>query len=299
MNIALAGLGLMGTAIAERLLDAGHQLAVYNRTPEKCDAVVGRGAVRVETPGELWGQATVVVSMVADSTALEALALGAGGLVCEGGRGGLLIDMSTVSPESSARVAAAATEAGIAYVRAPVSGNPAVVRAGNLGILVSGSQAAFTQAEAVLGDIGPNLFYLGEGEAARVMKLGLNLMVAGITELLAECLCLGEAHGLDRAAMLEVVAGSAVGAPLVMYKSAALVADDYTSTFSSRLMRKDLDMALASAAQGGVPLPVTAIVQQLLQGCISSGMGDIDFAALLPRLKREAGEDVSNLRPQA
>ena len=296
MNVALAGLGQMGTAIAERLLDAGHELAVYNRTAEKCDDVVARGAVRVGAPCELWGQATAVVSMVADSAALEALTLDAGGLVCDAGRGGTLIEMSTVSPGSSARVAAAAAAAGIAYLRAPVSGNPAVVRAGNLGILVSGSHDAFTNAEPILGDIGPNLFYLGEGEAARVMKLGLNLMVAGITELLAECLCLGEAHGLDRAAMLQVVAGSAVGAPLVKYKSAALVADDYTSTFSSRLMRKDLDMALASAAEGGVPLPVTAVVQQLLQGCISSGMGDIDFAALLPRLKREAGVDVSDLR---
>jgi 3-hydroxyisobutyrate dehydrogenase-like beta-hydroxyacid dehydrogenase len=299
MKVAIAGLGLMGSAIAERLEAAGHELALYNRTSAKCLPFAERGATYVEQPMELWGHANIVITMVSDSAALETIVLGPDGLADEGGHGGLLIDMSTVSPRSSARVAAAATEAGIAYLRAPVSGNPAVVRAGKLGILASGNQAAFTRAETVLGDIGPNVFYLGEGEAARVMKLGLNLMVAGITELLAECLCLGEAHGLDRATMLEVIAGSAVGAPLVKYKSAALAADDYTSTFSSRLMQKDLDMALASAAHGGVPLPVTAVVQQLLQGCISSGMGDIDFAALLPRLKREAGEDVSILRPHA
>ena len=200
--------------------------------------------------------------------------------------------MSTVAPDASARVAAAAEAAGIAYLRAPVSGNPAVVRAGGLGIVVSGTREAFEEAEPLLREIGPNIFYLGDGELARVMKLALNLMVAGTVELIAEALCLGEGHGLERETMLEVIAGSAVGSPLVKYKSAPLVADDYSSTFTSRLMRKDLDLALASAAEAGVPLPVTAVVQQLLQGCISSGMGDIDFSALLPRLKREAGAEV-------
>jgi 3-hydroxyisobutyrate dehydrogenase-like beta-hydroxyacid dehydrogenase len=293
MNVAIAGLGLMGTAIAERMEEAGHQLVLYNRTSSKCASFAERGALVVDQPSDLWTHAKVVVTMVSDSAALEATVLGDGGLADERGRGGLLIDMSTVSAESSARVAGAAGRTGIAYVRAPVSGNPAVVRAGALGIIASGPSDAFAEAERVLRDIGPNIFYLGDGEVARVMKLALNLMVAGTTELLAESLCLGEAHGLERAKMLEVIGGSAVGSPLVKYKSGALIADDYTSTFTSRLMRKDLDLALASGAEAGVPLPVTAIVQQLLLGCISSGMGDIDFASLLPRLKREAGEDVA------
>jgi 3-hydroxyisobutyrate dehydrogenase-like beta-hydroxyacid dehydrogenase len=292
MNVAIAGLGRMGTAIGERLELAGHKLALYNRTGSKCQAFVERGAVAVGEPRDLWSHAQVAITMLADSDALEAAALGSGGLIDGRGRGGVIIEMSTVSPESSARVAAPSDAAGIGYVRAPVSGNPAVVRAGGLGIVVSGSVEAFAEAEPVLRDIGPNIFYLGEGELARVMKLALNLMVAGTTQLLAEALCLGEGHGLERAKMLEVIAGSAVGSPLVKYKSGPLIIDDYSSTFTSRLMRKDLDLALASAADVGVPLPVTATVQQLLQGCISSGMGDIDFAALLPRLKREAGADV-------
>ena len=177
----------------------------------------------------------------------------------------------------------------MAYLRAPVSGNPVAVRGGTLGIVASGPRATFEAAEPLLRDIGPNVFYLGDGEAARIMKLALNLMVAGTAELLAESLTLGEAHGLDRAAMLEVIAGSAVGSPFVTYKRVPLAADDYTSTFTTRLMRKDLDMALDAGAAEGVPLPVTATVQQLLQACISTGMGDIDFMALLPRLQREAG----------
>jgi 3-hydroxyisobutyrate dehydrogenase-like beta-hydroxyacid dehydrogenase len=295
MNVAIAGLGRMGTAIAERMEQAGHQLALYNRSGSKCDPFVERGAVAVSNPGELWAHATVVISMLSDSAALEATALGSAGLADPRGRGGLWIEMSTVSAEASARVAQAAGAADIAYLRAPVSGNPSVVRAGGLGIVASGSADAFARAEPVLRDVGPNIFYLGEGELARVMKLALNLMVAGTTQLLAEALCLGEAHGLERAKMLEVITGSAVGSSLVKYKSSALIADDYSSTFTSRLMRKDLDLALASAADAGVPLPVTANVQQMLQGCISSGMGDIDFAALLLRLKREAGAEVAEL----
>jgi 3-hydroxyisobutyrate dehydrogenase len=295
MNIAVAGLGLMGTAIAERLLAAGHQVAVYNRTAGKANALVRRGAVELTERGEIWDSADVAITMLADSTALEAMTIEDGGLVSGSARGKTLIDMSTVSADSSARVASAAATAGLAFLRAPVSGNPTVVRAGELGIMVSGEREVFAAVEVVLRDIGRNIFYLGEREEARIMKLALNLMVAGAAQLLAESLTLGEAHGLDRAEMLEVIAGSAVGSPFVRYKSTPLVDNDYSSTFTTRLMRKDLDLALASAAEAGVPLPTTALTQQLLQGCISSGMADLDFMALLPRLQREAGHEIVGL----
>jgi 3-hydroxyisobutyrate dehydrogenase-like beta-hydroxyacid dehydrogenase len=228
--------------------------------------------------------------MLADSGALEDVVLGSGGLVTSGdGRAGrTLVDMSTVAVDASARVGAAAAAAGIGYLRAPVSGNPVAVRSGALGIVASGDAAIFERVKQLLADIGPTIFYLGEGEAARVMKLALNLMVAGTAELLAESIAFGEAHGLDRARMLEVIAGSAVGSPFVKYKTGPLVAGDYSSTFSSRLMRKDLGMALSAADGAGLPLPVTSLVDELLEDCVSSGMGDLDFMALLPRLQRAA-----------
>jgi len=291
MRVAVAGLGLMGSAIAERLIAAGHAVGVYNRTPGKAAALVDLGGVELTDRAHVWDSADVAITMVADSTALEAITVAEGGLVSDAARGKTLIDMSTVSAEASARVAAAAADTGLAFLRAPVSGNPVAVRAGNLGIMVSGDPDEFAAAEPLLRDIGPNIFYLGDGEASRIMKLAVNLMVAGTAQLLAEALTLGEAHGLDRAAMLEVISGSAVGSPFVRYKSGPLVAEDYSSTFTTRLMAKDLDLALTSAAQAGVPLPTTALVRQLVQGCISSGMADIDFMALLPRLQREAGRE--------
>lgn len=292
MKISVLGLGQMGTAIAERLIDAGHSVLVWNRTPGKATDLVKRGAVELVTMHSAW-ESDVCITMLADSAALTEVALGKGGVaLAEDGAGKFLIDMSTVSPESSSRVGTAAAANGIRYLRAPVSGNPGVVRAGNLTVVVSGDQTDCVVMEQLLRDIGPRVFRAGDGESARIVKLALNLMIAGTAELLAEALALAEAYEVDRRKMLQIVGSSAVGSPFVKYKTEALLADDYTATFSARLMRKDLDLILGSAAAGGVPLPLAAVVQQLLQACVSSGLGDLDFMSLLVRLKREAGQRV-------
>jgi 3-hydroxyisobutyrate dehydrogenase-like beta-hydroxyacid dehydrogenase len=289
MKLAIVGLGKMGEPIARRLLAAGHELVVYNRTPGRADHLVELGATEALAPREVWSTAEACITMVADDKALEAVTLGDAGLLGDEGRTRTLIDMSTVSPAASAEVARAAERAEIAYLRAPVSGNPTVVEAGNLGIMVSGGQEVFERLEQVLRDIGPNVFYVGLGEEARVLKLALNLMIAGTAELMAEALVLGEASGLDRARMLEVMAASAIGSPFVKYKTAPLVEDDYSPTFTSAAMHKDLGLALDAGEVAGVPLPVTAVVQQLVRACVSSGMADLDLMVLVPRLQRESG----------
>ncbi len=287
-RVAVLGLGRMGTAIAERLELAGHDLCVWNRTASACAQFAERGAIVLERPAQAWGHAELTITMLADGDALEEVASGEGGLL-DADATGVLIDMSTVSATSSARVAEACARAGVAYLRAPVSGNPAVVRAGNLGIIASGPRELYDRWAQLLAEIGPRLFYVGPDEQARVVKLGLNLMIGGTAELLAEALVLAERHGIDRRAMLEVIGGSAIGSPFVSYKTDALVADDYSSTFSTRLMDKDLALVLDAARAVDVPLPVVAVVQQLIRGVIALGMGDDDFSALLPRLRRDAG----------
>ncbi len=197
--------------------------------------------------------------------------------------------MSTVSPESSSEIATAARKHRVKYLRAPVSGNPGVVRAGNLTIVVSGDQAHCSAAEPLLRDIGPHVFRAGDGETARIVKLALNLMVAGTAELLAESLTLAEAHGVERGTLLEIVGASAVGSPFVKYKTEPLLANNFASTFSTRLMHKDVDLILASAAAGGVPLPVTGVIHQMLQAGISTGLANLDFMSLLILLRRGAG----------
>ncbi len=288
MDVAVVGLGKMGEPIARRLLAAGHRLTVYNRSAGRDASLVEGGARSVSAPAEVW-PAEMAITMVADDAALRDVTLGKQGLLLLAPPGAVLADMSTVSVGVSCEVAAAAEAAGVAYLRAPVTGNPSVVEAGNLGIIVSGDEATFARVEPLLRDIGSNVFHVGEEEQARVLKLALNLMIAGTAQLMAEAVVLAQAHGLDPRRTLEVMGASAVGSPFVKYKSAALVAGDYTPTFSSNAMYKDLALALGAGHDGGVPLPVTSLLQQLVQGCISSGWAEADLMTLVPRLRRESG----------
>ncbi len=293
MRVAVLGLGRMGAPIAERLERAGHELAVWNRSPAAIEPFVARGATRLEHPRRAWEHAELVITMLADDTAVKAVTLGAEtGLLAAppaqerdaGTR--TLVDMSTISAATSAEIAAVTDRDGVSYLRAPVSGNPSVVVAGNLAIIVSGSAEEFERLSPTLKDIGPNLFHVGTGEQARIVKLALNLMIGGTTQLLAEALVLAQQHGLERQKMLEVIAGSAIGSPYVKYKQETLLSGDYTSTFTASLLHKDLDLALSAGHAASVPLPVTTVVQQLVEDCIAKGMGDLDLAVLVPRLER-------------
>jgi 3-hydroxyisobutyrate dehydrogenase-like beta-hydroxyacid dehydrogenase len=285
----MVGLGLMGSAIAERLLDAGVPLLVYNRTPAKAQPLVERGGTVLESASGALRHADVCVSMVADDEALEAVMLGEDG-VLEGGRPGTsLIEMSTVSVEVSRRVAARAAEAGVTYLRAPVSGNPTVVRGGTLTIVVSGPSDAASELDGLLHAIGPTVFYVGEDERARVVKLALQVLVGGTVELLSESLVLGESAGVDRAKLLEVIGSSAVGSPLVGYKTEPLLRDDYSATFTTAMMLKDIDLVLALAADNGAPMPFTKQLRTLLESAAEGGYADQDFMALYPRLREAAG----------
>lgn len=289
MRVAVVGLGKMGEPIARRLLDAGHELTVFNRSPGRAERLVEEGAREASSLRAVWGAADVCITMIADDDALRAVALGDGGLLRETPEGRVLIDMSTVSPSVSRALAEAAETARVAYLCAPVSGNPSVVEAGNLGIMVSGDEETFQRLEPMLRDIGPNVFYVGEADEARVMKLVLQVLIAGTAQLLAEAIVLGEANGLERATMLEVMGASAVGSPFVKYKTQALIANDYTATFTGSAMSKDLGLVLDVARRSDVVLPVSALVRDLVEDCISSGWGEADLIALLPRLQREAG----------
>lgn len=258
MRVALLGLGRMGAPIAERLEKAGHELSVWNRSPGPAAAFAERGLRVLDTPQEAWEHADACVTMLADGPAVEAVTLGGAGLLTVEAEG-TLVDMSTIGADTSARVAAECERRGVRFLRAPVSGNPSVVAAGNLGIVVSGPKDAFDRLSGTLRDIGPNLFYVGAAEEARIVKLALNLMIGGTAQLMAEALVLAEKYGIERAKMLDVMGASAAGSPFVKYKTDALVADDYTSTFTSDLLYKDLALALEAAHEVAAPLPLTAV----------------------------------------
>lgn len=287
--VGLIGLGNMGTAIAERLLAAECELAVHNRTPEKAEPLRAAGATVFETAGALAEAVDVVLTSLADDDALESVATEVTGAAQPGT---LLVDLSTVSPAASARVAALADEAGILYLRAPVSGNPSVVQSGNLTFIVSGPREALERAESTLLAIGRSIHEVGEAEQARVVKLAINLVIGGLAELMAEALVLSEASGVSRAALLETMGDSAAGAPFVKYKTEPLLRDDYSATFTTRLMEKDVDLVLEEAASAGVPLPLAAELKRRIRATVAAGYGDDDFMALFLNLREHSTEAV-------
>jgi 3-hydroxyisobutyrate dehydrogenase-like beta-hydroxyacid dehydrogenase len=281
--VGLVGLGNMGTAFAERLLAAGFPLVVHNRTPEKAEPLRAAGAEFVPTAAELAGRVDVVLTSLANDEAFEAVA---GEVLAAARPGTVLVDLSTVSPAASGRVAALADAASVEYLRAPVSGNPTVVRAGNLSFIVSGQPETLERVEPVIRAIGPTIHHVGDGEEARIVKLAINLMIAGLAELMSEALVLGEAAGVSRAALLEVMGSSAAGAPFVKYKTEPLLRDDYSATFTTALMEKDIDLVLDAADEHGVDLPSARELKTLLRATIEAGYADDDFIALFQNLRR-------------
>lgn len=282
LTVGLVGLGNMGAAIAERLLSAGYPLTVHNRTAAKAEPLVAGGANLAKTVAELAAEVDVVLTSVANDEALEAVA---GEALAAGRPGTALVDMSTVSPSASARVASLADAASIAYLRAPVSGNPGVVRAGNLTFIVSGPRETLERVAPVIRAIGPTIHHVGDAEEARIVKLAINLVIGGLAQLMAEALVLGEAAGVSRAALLEVMGSSSAGAPFVKYKTEPLLRDDFSATFTTALMEKDVDLILDAADENEVELPVARELKRLLRGAIKAGYADDDFMALFPYLR--------------
>jgi len=287
--VGLIGLGNMGSAFAERLLDAGYPLVVHNRSREKAEPLAARGASVADTAADLAAAADIVLTSLPNDDAFESTAAS---VAASARPGTVLVDTSTVSPGVSARVAALAERASVLYLRAPVSGNPGVVRAGNLTFIVSGPPAGLVRAEPMLRAIGSTIRPVGDAEQARVVKLAINLIVAGLAELMSEALVLGEASGVSRAALLETMGNSAVGAPFVKYKSEPLLRDDYSATFTTTLMEKDVDLVLEVADAAGVRLPLAGEIKELLRSAVEAGYGDDDFMALFLNLRSAFDQEV-------
>jgi 3-hydroxyisobutyrate dehydrogenase-like beta-hydroxyacid dehydrogenase len=279
----------MGSAFAERLLDAGYDLVVHNRSRAKTEPLAARGATVAETAADLAAAVDIVLTSLSDDAAFESVAASVIGAARSGT---VLVDLSTVSPGASARVATLAERASLLYLRAPVSGNPGVVRAGRLSFIVSGPPNALGRGEQVLRAIGPTIHVVGDAEQARVVKLAINLMIAGLAQLMSEALVLGEASGVSRAALLETMGDSAAGAPFVKYKTEPLLHDDYTATFTTNLMEKDIDLVLDAAEIAGVRLPLAGEIKVLVRSAIEAGYGDDDFMALFVHLRNESHQEV-------
>ena len=288
LRLGWIGTGRMGSVLASRLLEHGCDLTVYNRTRAKAEPLAKRGARIVDRPADL-GDRDIVITSVAGSRDFAEVMTGAQGLLANGNRvPSMVIDTSTVSMEVSETIREKATEVGSALLAAPVSGNPKVARAGKLSLAVSGPRQAFDQALPYLEMLGQSVTYVGDGEAARLVKICHNLILGVVTQILAETAVLAQRGGIARADYLEFINGSVMGSTFSRYKTPAFVNLDFTPTFTGHLLRKDFELGLDAARQLNVPVPVAALTHQIVVSLIGNGLGDIDFAALLELQARAA-----------
>jgi 3-hydroxyisobutyrate dehydrogenase-like beta-hydroxyacid dehydrogenase len=278
----------MGHAMAERLLKAGHDVHVWNRTKSKAQDLAPLGGTIVDSVSELAGREIVFTMVSADKDLMEVL-LGDGGLLTQPQAPAYLVDSSTVSAETSHRVREAAAARGTVLLVAPVSGNAKVVKAGRLSIAVSGPEHAYLDIEPLLLAIGESVTYVGDGDLARLVKIAHNIFLGVVTQSLAEITVLAERGGVGRADFLEFLNRSVMGSVFTRYKTPAFVNLDLTPTFTTVLLRKDLELGLALSRQLDVPLPLAAATHPLVHAAIGRGNGDVDFAVLLLEAARNAG----------
>src|SRR3954466_155668 len=292
-RLGWAGTGPMGYELVSRLLKAGHDVTVYNRTRSKAEPLAELGATIVDSPAEL-GDRDIVFTMVAGPADFREVVLGAEGILSGDTRPRLIVDSTTASPAAGEEVRAAAEELGVALLAAPVSGNPKVVRSGRLTICVSGPQDAWEQARPYLELLARGVTYVGTGEKARLVKICHNLMLGVVAQCLAEITVLAEKGGVSRADFLEFLNDSVMGSTFTRYKSPAYVNLDFKPTFTPELLLKDFQLGFEAAREHGVPMPVAAATQEIVRSMIGQGYDDVDFAALLELQARASGLELKS-----
>ncbi len=273
------GTGRMGSAMAGRLADADFELRVWNRTRAKTEPLVARGATAVDSIADL-AKCDVVFVMVSTSADLASVITGPEGLLAGSAAPSLIVDCSTVSAEVSAQMRAAADARGVAFLAAPVSGNPHVVAEGNSCLIVSGPREAFEQAEPYLSAIAKKAVYAGDAEQSRLVKLCHNLYLGMMVQAIVEVTSLAEKGGTDRQAFLDFMNETVLASDWVRKRTKDLVALDWTATFTTELLRKDFDLGLQAARGLEVPMPVGSAVYQLIQYAVGTGLRDEDFLSL-------------------
>jgi len=290
-SVGWIGTGRMGYQLALRLLNAGYDVSAYNRTRAKAEPLAEFGAKVVDSPADLADRDVVCVMVSADED-LEAVIGGPDGLLTGEARPKIIIDSSTVSAEASARVRGLVEDAGAQFVAAPVSGNPKVIGAGKLTVAASGPRPAFDEVEPLLAAWGRGVTYVCEGEAARLVKIAHNVFLGVVIQSLAEITVLAERGGVSRSAFLEFLNESVLGSTFSRYKSPALVNLDFHPTFTSVLLRKDLQLGLAAGRDLGVPMPLAAATDMLMAQVIDAGYTEDDFATLVLEQARRSGYEI-------
>ncbi|HYI18491.1 MAG TPA: 2-hydroxy-3-oxopropionate reductase [Solirubrobacteraceae bacterium] len=288
-TVGFIGLGVMGAPMAGNLMEAGHSLVVHSRSPEPVDALAEAGAETAQSPREVAERADVVITMLPDSPAVEAVVLGDDGVLAGASEGDLLVDMSTIHPTVSVAIAEAATERGVAALDAPVSGGDVGAQNGTLSIMVGGEAADFERARPLFDVLGETIVHVGDAGAGQVVKACNQVVVAVTIAAVSEALVLGSKAGVDPEQILDVLGGGLAGNKVMEMRRSNFLEHDFTPGFRIDLHHKDLNIALESGDAYGVPLAVTGIVQQYMRALRAKGHGGDDHSGLL-RLVEELAD---------
>ena len=294
MKIAVLGMGTMGAPMATNLLKAGCEVTVHNRTREREEPLAEAGAKRAATPAEAAAGVDIVLSCVSDTPDVEAVLLGPGhghGVsVIHGLReGGLVIDCSSIAPAATRRIAEAFRARGIGYVDAPVSGGSEGAIKGTLTIMCGGSEEDFARAEPVLQIIGAKVTRIGPVGCGQIAKVANQVAITGTFMALAEALTLANQAGADPERVVEAIGGGVAGSWILNNRADRMLKDDYPLGFRTRLHRKDLGIALETAREFQVPVPIASLVATIEDALIAQGFGDEDMSNLARFVRQGAG----------
>jgi len=279
-TLGFVGLGAMGSRIAGRLLDAGHQVYGTNRTAAKAGPLIERGVIWRDTPREVATAAGVVFSMVTNDEALEAIAAGPDGLLAGLGPGKVHVDMSTVSPAASRGLAERVRALGALMLDAPVSGSIPQAESGTLAIMVGGDTHAFAAVEPVLHELAQTVTHIGPNGQGLIVKLAVNISLAVQTLAFSEGLLLAERAGVDPEVAADVMGGSSIGSAMLKARIPLLLHLPEHAWFDVELMQKDIRLALAAGRDLGIPLPSAAVADEMLTEARRLGYGQRDLASL-------------------
>ena len=288
-NVGFVGLGVMGGGVTRRLLAAGHTVSGYNRSREKAAPLVELGLDLKDSPREVAEAADVVFSMVTNVAALEAVTQGPDGILAGLGPGKIYVDMTTGTPEASRALAEQVAELGARMLDAPVSGSVSTLEEGRLSIMVGGDEDAFDEVEPILLDIGPTVMRIGSNGQALLMKIAINLSLHVQMVAFCEGLLLAEKDGIDKEVAVEALLQSVIASPMLKYRGPFVLEMPDEAWFNVNMMQKDMNLALEAGRNLDVPMPTTAISNELLTAARAMGLVEQDFAVVYEVMAHMAG----------
>jgi 2-hydroxy-3-oxopropionate reductase len=291
-KIGFVGLGIMGNPMAKNLMKAGHTLVVFDIVPALAEKVVAAGGARGESCRDVAACSEIVITMLPDGPEVEQAILGPGGVLEGAGKGQTIIDMSSISPLVSQKVAAACAQKGVAFLDAPVSGGEPKAVDGTLAIMVGGDPAIFEKMLPILQSLGSTVTLTGPVGAGNVTKLANQVIVACNIAAMGEALVLATRAGLDPEVVFNAIKGGLAGSTVLNAKAPMVIERNFKPGFRIRLHQKDLRNALLAAESMKVALPLTSLVQQMLMALMNEGKGDLDHSAIVTFIEQLAGMEV-------